>query len=230
MKFRLGLALAAVLLASLAAVASASAAACTELAGAGCIEVEGNLTETLLLTGKKETGTGSILVAKNPSISIECETAVPLENALAENGVTIDETETMGIQVLPFDIIFENCKVPSHPLCKVANIETSLIVGSATELSGTETDINFKPETGTTFATIPVTNCEQEANVVVKTEKEGAIGQLCTVPAPDESVKVKLLACTTAGSKLFVGGDPATFTLTEELEATKPYTLLVNWF
>jgi hypothetical protein len=230
MKLRLALVAALALLASLATVASASAACAAKLK-AGCIEVETVLTLELLVTGKKEVGTTSILVANNPKVTIECKQAIPLENALAENGVTLDETEAKGIEVLKFDILFEECSVAGKPECEIGQagepksktIETALIVGSATTLVEEEAekqlDVGFTPEAGTEFATIKIENCEAEATVIVKTANAGEVGQLCTVPKPGEPAKVKLLICKTSGSALLVGGLAATFTLTEELEA-----------
>jgi len=179
--------------------ATASAAECTTSTGGACISILKVLTESTVILANTEAA---------PVLEAEGIGKVECEKGVAEP--TLDETASEGLLILPFDITFSGaCKLAGaeNKECKVKEpILTANISGTVTStLEGTTGDANFSPSEGTLFATVNISKCEHEANIVVKGT------QLCSIPKIEEEVTLHTLECLAGDGMLKNGTKKAEF-------------------
>lgn len=102
-----------------------------------------------------------------------------------------------------------SCKVGTEGTIKTAALKNTLINGK-----GIGPEIEFEPESGTTFAEIAVTGCSLESTNKVTGK------QICQLPEATVGKVKHEVVCSPTGGELKFGGEPASYYGTETVSLT----------
>jgi hypothetical protein len=201
---------------AIGAVASASAsAACTSLTGGVCQLVETELTATAKYV--------ILLQAVDADLAVTGIGTVLCKDVSGK--YTGDEEPTGPALILGLVLIFTECVLDEHPLCKITEpIETKTINAEIPAWTTAFAKAEFSPAEGTEFATVNISGCEQEAIIKV-TGKQGA-----RILEPTTLAEQHTVEALASESTLKDGAKATTFsvTLKAELESLKKWALKPN--
>ena len=182
--------------------ASASAAVCSESGTTFqtlCIKLVPAAPGTYPITSKIDTGTTSVLVVPALGVEILCTAAADTGN-IVQHTVLSEPALITGLV-----IEFSGCTVDTPANCTVT-IPTLTVAVVGDEEESSDTQLLFKPESGTTFATVVITgaSCTAVGSFNVKGE------QLCELltPETDATEQFKLTACPLVANSRSAGTLP----------------------